>query len=72
MLVLTRKVGEKIQIGNNIVLTVTAVDGNKVRLGINAPPTVEIWRSELRERCSPIPAEPCAVSSVGRPDPCLV
>jgi carbon storage regulator len=47
MLVLTRKPGEKIVIGGSIVITVVEVQGNKVRLGIEAPKEVKVWRSEL-------------------------
>ncbi len=47
MLVLSRRVGERIQIGDNIVVTVTTVDGNRVRLGIEAPKHVHIMRKEL-------------------------
>lgn len=47
MLVLSRKVGEKIVIGNDIVLTVVNVQGDRVRLGIDAPDDVRILRSEL-------------------------
>lgn len=47
MLVLTRKVGEKIWIGDNVSLTVVQVDRGKVRLGIEAPRDVNIRRAEL-------------------------
>jgi carbon storage regulator len=47
MLVLTRKVGEKIYLGENIVVTVTAISGQQVRLGFTAPPEVAILRNEL-------------------------
>ena len=47
MLVLSRKLGEKIIIGDNITLEVVAILGNKIRLGIVAPPDVEILREEL-------------------------
>ena len=47
MLVLTRKVGEKIYLGENIIVTVTAVSGQQVRLGFTAPPEVSILRNEL-------------------------
>jgi carbon storage regulator len=47
MLVLSRKVGEKVVIGNCISVTVVDVKGNKVRLGISAPEDVSILRSEL-------------------------
>jgi carbon storage regulator len=46
MLVLSRKIGEKIHIGNDIVLTVVHVANNKVRLGIDAPKSVTILRHE--------------------------
>jgi carbon storage regulator len=47
MLVLSRKLGEKIIIGDDIILEVVAISGNKIRLGIVAPPDVEILREEL-------------------------
>ena len=50
MLVLSRKVGEVIQIGDDIVVTVVSVEGNKVRIGIQAPKTAPILRGELIQR----------------------
>ncbi len=47
MLVLTRKPGEKIVIGDNITITVCELEGNKVRIAIDAPRSVRILRSEL-------------------------
>jgi carbon storage regulator len=47
MLVLSRKYGEKIFIGDNIVITVVGIDRGEVRLGIDAPPEIEIFREEL-------------------------
>jgi carbon storage regulator len=47
MLVLSRRVGERVVIGETIVLTVVEVDSRRVRLGIEAPPDVPIWREEL-------------------------
>lgn len=47
MLVLSRKLGEKIVIGDGIVLTVVKVDRNQVRLGIEAPPDVPVFREEI-------------------------
>jgi len=47
MLVLSRKRGEKIIIGDQIVVTVLEIQGNKVRLGIEAPDEVEIHRYEV-------------------------
>ena len=47
MLVLSRKQGEVVVIGDDIRLTVVAIGGNRVRLGITAPPAVLIQRAEL-------------------------
>ncbi len=47
MLVLSRKLGEKLILGNDIVITVLQVRGNQVRLGIHAPAGVRILRGEL-------------------------
>ncbi|SER99980.1 carbon storage regulator CsrA [Salisediminibacterium halotolerans] len=47
MLVLTRKENESIQIGDDIELTVVSVDGDQVKLGINAPKNVDIHRKEV-------------------------
>jgi len=47
MLVLTRKVGEKILLGDDIVITITAISGQQIRLGITAPPEIPILRNEL-------------------------
>lgn len=50
MLVLSRKVGEEILIGDDIRITVLSTKGERVRLGIAAPPHVRVDRSELRSR----------------------
>ena len=47
MLVLSRKLGEKIFIGENICITVVDIDRGKIRLGIEAPRDVPIYRQEL-------------------------
>ena len=57
MLVLTRKPGEKIHIGSGITITVVEVRGNKIRLGIDAPDDVPIFRAELAKFGSD-PTEP--------------
>ncbi len=56
MLVLTRKVGEKIYLGDDIVITVTGISGQQVRLGFAAPPEVAIVRNELLVRGREEPA----------------
>jgi carbon storage regulator len=50
MLVLTRKVGEEILIGDQINVKVIEISGNKVRLGIDAPATLRIYREEILAR----------------------
>ena len=47
MLVLTRKLGEKVIIGDNIVVTIVRLSDNKVRLGFEAPKEINVARSEL-------------------------
>lgn len=47
MLVLSRKLGEKIYIGENVCITVVDIDRGKIRLGIEAPRDVAIYRQEL-------------------------
>jgi carbon storage regulator len=47
MLVLTRKTGEAIQIGEDIEISVVSVKGDQVKLGINAPKNVEVHRKEI-------------------------
>lgn len=50
MLILTRKEGETIAIGDHITVTIVAVKGGQVRLGINAPRDVEVHREEVWQR----------------------
>ena len=53
MLVLSRKLGEKIVIGDNILVTVVKVDRNQVRIGIEAPPDVLVYREEIAPQRAP-------------------
>jgi carbon storage regulator len=47
MLVLSRKIGEKVMIDSCITVEIVAIDGNKVRIGITAPPEVRVDREEV-------------------------
>lgn len=53
MLVLTRKLGEEIIIGDGIRVQIVAIDGHRVRLGFSAPPDVRIYRQELLDAEEP-------------------
>lgn len=50
MLILTRRVGETVMIGDDVTITVLGVKGNQVRVGINAPKSVAVHREEVYER----------------------
>jgi carbon storage regulator len=74
MLVLTRMINEKIFIGDNVVVTVVDIYGNKVRLGIEAPRATAVDREEIREAKlnearhrealpAPVPLAPLAVGA---------
>jgi carbon storage regulator len=60
MLVLSRKIGERIRVADNIVITVVQVQGRSVRLGFEAPSRVPILRQELAGTDDPAGADPTA------------
>lgn len=63
MLVLTRRLGETIVIGDNIVIKIVSIHGKQIRVGIEAPTEVSVYRGEIYER---IKAENEAASDVSQ------
>ena len=68
MLVLTRKLGERISIGQDVEIVVLRVSGNRVRLGIAAPPHVPIRRDDASARTDDKPVE-ALESGIGSDQP---
>jgi carbon storage regulator len=50
MLILTRRVGETVMVGNDVTVTIVGVKGNQIRIGINAPKDDIVHREEIYER----------------------
>ena len=66
MLILTRRAGEALRIGDDIEVTVMAVNGSQVRIGINAPRNIAVDREEIAERKRPRAGDPQTGTAHGR------
>jgi carbon storage regulator len=53
MLLLSRRINEKIAIGDQITVTITQINGEQVQVGIEAPEEIRIWRYELLKKADP-------------------
>jgi carbon storage regulator len=68
MLILTRRVGETLMIGDEVTVTVLGVKGNQVRIGVNAPRDVAVHREEIYERIKREQAEQAAQQGESGPE----
>ena len=60
MLILSRRIGESLFIGDDVRLTVLGEQGGRVRIGVSAPRAVAVWREEVYERVRAEPSSPSA------------
>ncbi len=65
MLILTRRVGETLMIGDEVTVTVLGVKGNQVRIGVNAPKEIAVHREEIYERIKREQANAAAQADIG-------
>ena len=68
MLALTRKVGERIVIGDNVVITIVNIQGENIRVAIDAPKDIKIYRGELYDSIVQENKQAAVLSPVGKLD----
>ena len=64
MLILTRRTGESVMVGDNVVITVLGVRGNQIRLGIAAPKEVQVHREEIYRRITAETSHACIATQL--------
>lgn len=64
MLILTRRVGESLMVGDEVSVTVLGIRGNQVRIGVNAPKDIAVHREEIYERIQQEKADDASSSQV--------
>ncbi len=69
MLILTRRIGEKLMIGDDIAVSILGVKGNQVRIGVQAPDDVAIHREEIYDRIQEENAGARKISAAGAAQP---
>lgn len=69
MLILTRRVGESLMIGDDVSVTILGVKGNQVRVGVNAPRDVAVHREEIYERIKREQMEQSTAPEGAEPNP---
>jgi carbon storage regulator len=67
MLILTRRTGERLMIGDEIAVTILGVKGNQVRIGVHAPDDIAIHREEIYERIQAGDSESRSEAEISRP-----